>query len=139
MHTLSKARHKSSYKTKLKLQGKQHLNKAKVCWKIIQDKELHNCQGSSSHSLPRSCQNGLSSARVCLLCQVLGHCLDLLVCGINLIQIAYQVKGISCLNLLKNLDILEWKTYHKSSKQRTSLERWSFSKIRQGKLQRGHT
>ena len=43
---------------------------------------------------------GVYSAHVCLLCQLHGHLLHLPVGEINLILIAYYVKGISCLNLL---------------------------------------
>ena len=61
------------------------------------------------------------SAHVCLLCQLRKHCLNLLVYVINLILIAYYSKGVSCLNLLENLDILGWKTYRKKSWLKTPL------------------
>ena len=40
--------------------------------------------------------------------------LDLLVIGISLIEMTYELQGICCLNLLANLDFLGNKTYLKS-------------------------
>ena len=79
----NKARYTSSYKTKVKLQGKITSNhEAKVCWKImalsIMDYTHH--QGDVRYGKSR-----VYSAFVCLLYQLLGNCLDLLVYGINLI------------------------------------------------------
>ena len=77
--------------------------------KFIKVVQATHHQGDMRYGMSRVC-----SARVCYLCQFVGHYLSLKAYGIPLMQTVYYRMVIFCLNISIYADIVGCKTYHRS-------------------------